>query len=262
MSEITPGLWELLLKGGWITVQLTVFSAALSVLVAFAVGPARTHRSRLVRFAAGAYVEIFRGTSALILMFWIFFVLPMGFGWQLVPMWAAVLALGLTYGAYGAEVVRGALAAVEPGQLEAGIALGFTPGQRLRRVVLPQAWPEMIPPFGNLLVELLKGTALVSVMGVGDIAFGAALVRNATGDSAPVYTVVLLMYFVLAFTLTRGMRVLERRAKAGLGQDTGPSVADRFRARRRAAAPPPAPAAVTGAASASASASASAGGER
>lgn len=236
MSDITPGLWELLLKGVWITVQLTVLSAALAVVVAFVVGPARTHRRWIVRFLSGVYVEIFRGTSALILMFWIFFVLPMGFGWQLVPLWAAVLSLGLTYGAYGAEVVRGALAAVPPGQREAGVALGFTPAQQLRKVVIPQAWPEMIPPFGNLLVELLKGTALVSVMGVGDIAFGAALVRNATGESAPVYTVVLLMYFVLAFTLTRGMRVLERRAKAGLGREVEPSFTERVRARYRGGA--------------------------
>ncbi|MEU5975074.1 ectoine/hydroxyectoine ABC transporter permease subunit EhuC [Streptomyces sp. NPDC047315] len=233
MSDITPGLWELLLKGVWITVQLTVASAALSALVALAVGLARTHRLWIVRFVAGAYFEVFRGTSALILMFWIFFVLPMGFGWQLVPMWAAILSLGLTYGAYGSEVVRGAVAAVAAGQREAGVALGFTPAQQLRKIVLPQAWPEMIPPFNNLLVELLKGTALVSVMGVADIAFGASLVRNATGDSAPVYTVVLLMYFVLAFVLTRGMRALERQAKAGLGKDVEPSLAARALARRR-----------------------------
>ncbi|MCM2392195.1 ectoine/hydroxyectoine ABC transporter permease subunit EhuC [Streptomyces albipurpureus] len=218
MSEISPGLWELLLKGVWITVQLTVYSAALGAAVAFGVGLARAHRLWIVRFVAGTYFEVFRGTSALILMFWIFFVLPLGFGWQLVPMWAAVLALGLTYGAYGSEVVRGAVAAVAKGQREAGIALSFTPAQQLRKIVLPQAWPEMIPPFNNLLVELLKGTALVSIMGVADIAFGASLVRNATGQSAPVYTVILLMYFVLAAVLTRGMRVLERRAKAGIGQ--------------------------------------------
>jgi polar amino acid transport system permease protein len=84
--------------------------------------------------------------------------------------------------------------------------------------VLPQAWPEMVPPFNNLLIELLKGTALVSVLGVGDITFAAQLVRNATGQSAPVYTVVLVMYFVLAFLLTRGMRLVERRAKAGVGR--------------------------------------------
>ncbi|MFE7134086.1 ectoine/hydroxyectoine ABC transporter permease subunit EhuC [Streptomyces sp. NPDC057638] len=218
MSEITPGLWELLFRGVWITVQLTVLSAALAVVVSFVTGLARSHRLWIVRFVAGVYFEVFRGTSALILMFWIFFVLPLAFGWQLVPLWAAVLTLGLTYGAYGSEVVRGALDAVPAGQREAAVALSFTPAQRLRRVLLPQAWPGMVPPFANLLIELLKGTALVSVMGVADIAFGASLVRNATGESAPVYTVVLLMYFVLAFTLTRGMRALERRAKAGAGQ--------------------------------------------
>ncbi|MGW8379957.1 ectoine/hydroxyectoine ABC transporter permease subunit EhuC [Streptomyces sp. ODS28] len=218
MTELTPGLWQLLLKGIWVTVQLTVYSAALGALVAFVVGIARTHRLWIVRFLSGAYMEIFRGTSALVLMFWMFFVLPVAFGWQLVPMWAAVLALGLSYGAYGSEIVRGAIAAVAPAQREAGIALSFSPWQRLTKIVLPQALPEMVPPFNNLLIELLKGTALVSVVGVGDVTFGANLVRNAIGDSAPVYTIILVMYFVLAFILTRGMRVLERHAKAGIGQ--------------------------------------------
>ncbi|MEU2584707.1 ectoine/hydroxyectoine ABC transporter permease subunit EhuC [Streptomyces avermitilis] len=218
MSEISGGLWELLLKGVWITVQLTVYSAALGAVVAFAVGLARTHRLWIVRFLSGAYFEVFRGTSALVLMLWVFFVVPLTLGWQLVPMWAAVLTLGCTYGAYGSEIVRGAVAAVAPAQREAGIALSFTPAQRLRKIILPQAWPEIVPPFNNLLIELLKGTALVSVLGVGDITFAAQLVRNATGQSAPVYTVILVMYFVLAFLLTRVMRLVERRAKAGIGQ--------------------------------------------
>ncbi|WP_274915557.1 ectoine/hydroxyectoine ABC transporter permease subunit EhuC [Streptomyces sp. WZ-12] len=218
MSDITWGLWQLLLKGVWVTAQLTVYSTALAAVAAFGIGLARTHRRWFVRFLSGAYFEIFRGTSALILMFWVFFVLPLGFGWQLVPMWAAALTLGLTYGAYGSEVVRGAIAAVPPAQREAAVALSFSPAQTLRKVVLPQAWPGMVPPFNNLLIELLKGTALVSILGVGDIAFGAALVRNATTQSAPVYTVILVMYFALAFALTRGMRVVERRAKAGVGQ--------------------------------------------
>lgn len=218
MTDLTAGLWELLLKGVWVTVQLTVYSAALGACVAFVVGVARTNRLWIVRFLSGLYMEIFRGMSALVLMFWMFFVLPVALGWQLVPMWAAVLALGLSYGAYGSEIVRGAIAAVAPAQQEAGIALSFSPWQRLTKITLPQAWPEMIPPANNLLIELLKGTALVSVLGVGDIAFGASLVRNALGQSAPVYTIILVMYFVLAFILTRGMRVLERHAKAGIGQ--------------------------------------------
>ena len=218
MTDLTSGLWGLLLRGVWITIQLTVYSAAFGAVVAFVIGVARTHRLWIVRVLSGFYMEVFRGTSALVLMFWVFFVVPVAFGWQLVPMWAAVLALGMTYGAYGSEIVRGALAAVPAAQHEAGIALSFTPWQRLRKVVLPQAWPGMIPPANNLLIELLKGTALVSVLGVGDITQGASLVRNALGSSAPVYTIILVMYFVIAFVLTRGMRALERQAKSALGE--------------------------------------------
>ncbi|MFD7018076.1 ectoine/hydroxyectoine ABC transporter permease subunit EhuC [Streptomyces sp. NPDC059928] len=215
---MTAGLWQhWVLPGIWVTIQLTVYSAALAAAVAFGIGLARTHRSRLVRFLAAAYTEIFRGTSALVLMFWLFFVLPPLAGWQLVPMWAAVLALGLSYGAYGAEIVRGALNSVPAAQREAGIALSLTPWQRTRLVLLPQAVPEMIPPFCNLLVELLKGTALVSLLGVGDVSFAAYLVRLATQDSAEIYTITLVIYFVLAFAITRGMKALERRTKANLG---------------------------------------------
>ncbi|MEU7564912.1 ectoine/hydroxyectoine ABC transporter permease subunit EhuC [Streptomyces fradiae] len=215
---MTMGLWQnWVLPGIWVTVQLLVYSAALAAVVAFGVGMARTHRSRLVRFAATAYTEVFRGVSALVLMFWLFFVVPPLLGWQLVPIWAAVLALGLSYGAYGAEVVRGGLAAVPEAQREAGIALSLTPWQRMRLVLLPQAVPEMLPPFCNLLVELLKGTALVSLLGVGDVSFAAYLVRLATQDSARIYTLVLVVYFVLALGVTRSMKALERRAKANLG---------------------------------------------
>lgn len=215
---MTSGLWELVLKGVWTTVQLLVFSALLAAAVSFVVGIARTHRLWIVRFLAGFYTEVFRGTSALVMIFWVFFVLPVAFGWQLVPMWAGTLALGLTYGAYGAEIVRGALNAVDPAQKEGGIALSFTPWQRLRLILLPQAVPEMIPPFSNLLIELLKGTALVSITGMGDLTFSANLVRLALQQSAEIYTYVLLIYFVIAFLLTRVMRGLESRLKANVGK--------------------------------------------
>ncbi|MDX2543800.1 ectoine/hydroxyectoine ABC transporter permease subunit EhuC [Streptomyces sp. WI04-05B] len=213
---MTSGLWEIVLKGVWVTLQLLLFSALLGGVVAFAVGIARTHRLRSVRFLAGCYTEVFRGTSALVMIFWVYFVLPPAFGWQLVPMWAGTLALGLTYGAYGTEIVRGALNAVDPAQREGGIALGFTPWQRMRLILLPQAVPEMIPSFGNLLIELLKGTALVSVMGMADLAFSGNLVRLALQESAEIYTYILLIYFVIAFLLTRLMRGLEKRLKGGV----------------------------------------------
>lgn len=206
------------LPGVWITIQVTLYSAALAAVVAFGIGVARTSRWWVVRFLAGCYFEIFRGTSALIFMLWTAYAFPLMFGWQFVPMAAGVLALGLTYGAYGAEVVRGALASVEPAQREAGIALSFTRMQRLRRIEIPQAWPEMVPPFNNLLIELLKGTALVSVISVADMTFAGNLARLATTESTPAYTLLLVAYFVIAFLLTRGMRAVERHAKAGIGQ--------------------------------------------
>jgi polar amino acid transport system permease protein len=132
-------------------------------------------------------------------------------------MWAAVLALGLSYGAYGAEIVRGALNSVAPAQREAGVALSFTPWQRMRLILLPQAVPEMLPPFCNLLVELLKGTALVSLLGVGDVSFAAYLVRLATQESAQIYTISLVIYFVLAFGITRSMKALEKKTKSNIG---------------------------------------------
>ncbi|MFF1691913.1 MULTISPECIES: ectoine/hydroxyectoine ABC transporter permease subunit EhuC [unclassified Streptomyces] len=238
---MTAGLWEhWVLPGIWITIQLTVYSAALATVVAFGVGMARTHRLWIVRFVAGFYTEVFRGTSALILMFWIFFVLPQLAGWSLVPMWAAVLALSLSYGAYGAEVVRGALGAVAPAQREAGVALSFTPWQRMRLILLPQAVPEMIPPFSNLLIELLKGTALVSLLGIGDVSFAANLVRLATTESAEIYSLTLVIYFVIAFLLTRVMRSLERKAKAGIGQrpDTGIGIMRKLNIRQTAETAP------------------------
>ncbi|MFF8953014.1 ectoine/hydroxyectoine ABC transporter permease subunit EhuC [Streptomyces sp. NPDC014940] len=230
---MTSGLWDLVLKGIWTTVQLLVLSALLATAVSFVVGVARTHRLWIVRFLAGFYTEVFRGTSALVMIFWVFFVLPVAFGWQLVPLWAGTLALGLTYGAYGSEIVRGALNAVDPAQKEGGIALSFTPWQRLRLITLPQAVPEMMPSFCNLLIELLKGTALVSVMGMGDLTFSANLVRLALQQSAEIYTYVLLIYFAIAFVLTRLMRGLERRLKAGVGKDPGNGTSARELKRAR-----------------------------
>lgn len=216
---MTSGLFTgWFLPGVWITIQVTLYSAALAGVVAFIIGIARTSRSWIVRFLSGCYFEIFRGTSALVFMLTMAFAVPLMLGWQFVPMASGVLALGMTYGAYGSEIVRGSLQSVPPAQREAGIALSFSPMQRLRRIELPQAWPEMVPPFNNLLIELLKGTALVSAISVADMTFAGNLARLASNESAPAYTLLLITYFLIAFVLTRLMRLVERQAKARIGQ--------------------------------------------
>ena len=129
---------------------------------------------------------------------------------RLPPVAAGALALSLNIGAYGAEVVRGALQAVPREQHEVAKALDFTPRQTLWRISLPQAIPEMMPSFGNLAIQNLKDTALVSLISLGDLAFKAEQIRNFTQDSSTIYSILLLMYFGMALVLTAIMKLLER----------------------------------------------------
>ena len=203
-----------LLEGAWVTVELTVYSTILGAICAFAFGIGKLSRNWLVKGASVVYIEVFRGTSLLVQLFWLYFALPLvgeaiGVDLRLPAVVAGVLALGFNIGAYGAEVVRGAIQAVPGSQYEAAKALNFTTRQALWHVAIPQAIPEMMPTFGNLAVQNLKDTALVSLISLGDLAFRAERIRNFTQDSVTVYTMVLFMYFGLALVLTAIMKGLE-----------------------------------------------------
>lgn len=229
LSEIS-GRMPQLLSGAWITVQLTVYSAAVGIIIALIVGLLGNSSYGWARAIARVYVEVFRGLAVLILMFWFFYSLPL-LGFRLAPMFAGVLALGLNAGAYGAEVVRGAILAVPTAQYEATIALNFSTVQRLRRVIIPQAWAAMLPPLTNLLIQLLKGTALASLITITELSKVADNWRGNTGDSALAYGTSLVFYFVIAQILVAFMRWLERRANRKLGR-AAPS-----RRERRATVP-------------------------
>jgi len=200
------------------TVEVTALGALLALALSFALGLGAGSPWLSVRVPLRAVVEFFRGTSLFVQLFWLFYALPV-LGYRLAPLTCAVVALGLNYGAYGSEVVRGALAAVPRAQREAAVALNMTRWQRLRLVLLPQAWPQMIPPFTNLLIQLLKSTPLVSLITVGDITFRMQQIRSSTGDTRDAYLLLLVVYFVLAYAATLAMNAAERRAKARLGQE-------------------------------------------
>lgn len=204
-----------LLEGAWVTAQLTVYSTVLGGFFAFAFGLGRLSHNWSLKGISVALIEIFRGTSLLVQLFWLYFALPLvgqmlGLDWRLPPMVAGTLALSLNIGAYGAEVVRGAIQSVPLSQHEAAKALDFTPRQTLWRIALPQSVPEMLPSFGNLAVQNLKDTALVSLISLGDMTFRAEQIRNFTQDSTTVYTLLLFMYFGMALVLSALMMLLER----------------------------------------------------
>ena len=204
-----------LLRGLAVTVELTVGAVALAVAIALAAGLARLSPHRAVAWPAAVYIEVFRGTSALVQLFWFYFVLPF-FGIKLSAFTAGMLVLALNTGAYGAEVVRGAVLAVPRGQLDASAALNLSRRQTLWRIVMPQAFPAMLPPAGNLAIELLKNSALVSLITITELTFAAQLLRAESLRSAEIFGLVLVLYFGVALCITAGVRLLERRAGRGL----------------------------------------------
>lgn len=202
------------------TIELTVGGILVAAVISFAVGLASLHRSVLVRVVVRVYVEGWRGTSELVQLFWIYFAVPLLLGLQIVPLWAGVLVLGLNHGAYGAEIVRGAVQSVDRAQHEGAVALNFTPAQRLWRVILPQAIVEMLPSFATLFIQLLKATAIVSLITVPELTYQAKqiLIPTFSADTPLILFLVLVAYLILSIVITTGMRLAERAAAARLGR--------------------------------------------
>ncbi|KWX24892.1 amino acid ABC transporter permease [Mycolicibacterium wolinskyi] len=211
-------------QGLLLTVEATLGGIVIAAVLSFLAGLAMLSKSRIVRTLARIYVEIWRGTSEVVQLLWIYFVLPVLVGYQIVPMAAGIVVLGLNHGAYGAEIVRGAIQAVPRAQYEGCVALNFTPAQRMRRVILPQALVEMVPPFNNLFIQLLKSSSLLTMITVHEMTYQAreVLVNNYISDSPVIWTIVLLFYLALAVAITFVMRVLERKAAKMVGRQPPP----------------------------------------
>jgi polar amino acid transport system permease protein len=214
--ERIPGLLPQLLQGALVTLEVTAMAAILALALSFGVGLARLATVKPVRIVATVYVEVLRGTSAMVQLFYLFFIFPQ-FGITIDPITTAVLGLGLNFSAYGSEIVRTTVLSIDRGQWEAAHALDMSRTLALQRIIVPQALTAMIPPFGNLLVELLKATSLVSLITLTDLTFAGQRLIEARGKPGLVWGTVLVVYFVMAFPLSRLVRRIERRVGAHRG---------------------------------------------
>jgi len=200
------------------TAQVFVYSALLAVIISIIFGIMRLSKNLIIQVLATIYIEFYRGTSLIIQMFWIYYVLPL-FGLPLPALLAGVLALGMNFGAYGAEVLRAGILAVPKGQWEGALALNFSKAKRMQRIIIPQIYPIILPPAANLAVELLKGTALVSLITLVDLMFVAKQINMMTWLSAQSFGLALLIYFVMArFILVPFLRWLEVLAAKKVGR--------------------------------------------
>jgi polar amino acid transport system permease protein len=209
------GYIGLILQGALVTIELTVMGSALALVMAFVAGLGRMSRFlRAARACHGLHRILSRHLDFRPVVLGLF--RPAFAGITLTPLQAGVLALGLNVGAYGAEVVRGAVRAIGREQHEACVALNLGRYHRMRHVILPQALPLMLPTFGNNAIELLKGTAVVSLISLTDLTFQAQVVRAQTGSTLIPFATILVLYFAMAMAISAGVRWLERRAARGL----------------------------------------------
>ncbi|WP_273702700.1 ectoine/hydroxyectoine ABC transporter permease subunit EhuC [Thermoanaerobacter sp. A7A] len=204
-----------LIDASKVTISLTIVAALLASVIAFISGILLLNRHKIIRFLVRTYVEIFRGTSLLVQLYWIYFVLPF-FSVELPKFTAGVVAIALNYGAYSAEIVRAGFLSVPKEQIEAAKALNFTPSQKMRYIIFPQAIRIMLPGLGNQMIELIKGTALVSLIGLEDLTYSGVIMRtNDIADTFIIFILILVIYYAISSIFASGFKLLEKRANVG-----------------------------------------------
>lgn len=203
--------WPVLLKGLALTLAFTGVCALLGSLLGFVVSMLRQIKTPLVRLPLTLYVEFFRGTPLLIQLFWVFFCFPVVFGLDIPPYVSVLISLTLFMGAITSETFRGALKSIASEQHDACTALGLTSKVKVLYVIFPQALLRAVPPLLSNVVSLFKESALISSVGVADLMFVGQNISNSTARPVEFLSAVAVIYFLVAFPLTRLVGVVEGR---------------------------------------------------
>jgi polar amino acid transport system permease protein len=208
---IVPRAMPALVKGLQLTLLITVAVIALGFLLAIFVAAGRLARSPLVNKPVAAYIEFFRGTPALVQLVWVYYCLPIVLGLELPSVASIILALTLNVAAFYGEAIRAGIQAIPRDQSESADILGLSYVDKMRYVILPQAFRIIIPIALSQSISLFKDTALVSTLGVADLMYQARVVATETYRPLEILTVAAMIYFVLAFPCTVATRLLELR---------------------------------------------------
>ncbi|MEK8025940.1 amino acid ABC transporter permease [Pseudaquabacterium rugosum] len=209
-SAVIP-YWFVLLKGLGLTLAFTLSCAVLGSLAGFVLSLLRQSPKGWLRTATTAYVEFFRGTPLLIQLFWVYFCFPAVFDIQVSPYASVVLALVLYMAAITCETFRGSMKSISSDQHDACVALGLSPHVKMLHVIFPQALLRSVPPLLSNCVSLFKESSLISAVGVADLMFVGQSISNSTAKPLEFLTTVGLIYFLIAFPLTRGVTLIESR---------------------------------------------------
>jgi polar amino acid transport system permease protein len=213
--DLTPLIasWRFLVSGLLTTLLVSALSILLGAVIGLLVGAGRTYGGRWVDRILGFYVDTVRAVPVLVFLVWTYFAFPLLAGIRLTPTTAGVLALGFHLGAYVGEVIRAGLLSVRAGQMRAALALGMTRLQAIRTIILPQALVRMLPPIGSLTVIAIKDSAIASVIAVPELMRQSQTLVGSTFRPFEIYTVVMIIYFLILYPIARGTDRLYGRLK-------------------------------------------------
>jgi len=217
MFDVIRSTMPFLVQGLWITIQISFIVIVIGSLIGFAVGMVRAEKIPVLSLVLGGYIHVLRGTPFLVHLYVVYFLLPATkVSWlQFEAFTGAIIALSLYTSTYVAEIVRAAIEAVPRGQTEAARSVGMTKLQCLRHIVLPQAVKMMIPPMGGIYVIIIKGTSIVSVIGIAELVrAGEHAAQRHPSFLLVIYGLVALMYFLYCYPILR----LTRWAESKLGK--------------------------------------------
>jgi polar amino acid transport system permease protein len=200
-----------LFAGIKMTVVVTLAAMALGAVVGLVVAMLRMSRLRPLQVAAGLYIDAWRSTPLLAQLIWVFYALPIVIHHSMTPLVAGILTMALHVSAYLAEIYRAGILSISSGQRHAGLSLGMTPVQVLRRVVLPQAVTRMLPPIGSQFISLFKESALVSLITLPELMWQAQSLAAFTMRPLEILTAAALIYMILTLPQAVLVNYLHRR---------------------------------------------------
>ncbi|MDF3854155.1 amino acid ABC transporter permease [Paracoccus sp. APAP_BH8] len=200
-----------LMDGLWVTLQLTLAANVIGVIAGFALALLTTSKLAVLRLPSMLFVEFFRCTPAIVQIVWFFYCVPMIFNVFWGPVFMGIIALGLNLTAFNAEAYRASIQAVPREHLDAGIALGLSPTQRILNIVLPQALRNSVPVLLTNGIGIFQQSALVAIVGVADLMYQGKTLATATYRPIETFTVVALIYLAISYPVGQFVNWLERR---------------------------------------------------
>jgi len=211
--------WPLFLTGAVNTLVLAFFTVLLGTFIGLGISLMKLSHNKPLVFVSSAYIEIIRGTPLLVQIFIIYYGLPLNFpaafvmGIDLSRFIPGIIALSINSSAYVAEIIRAGILAVDKGQMEAARSLGFNTKRAMKLVVLPQAIKNILPALGNEFVVIIKESSIVSVIGIAELMYNSSIVRGVTFRPMEPLLVAAVLYFIMTFSLSKGLGVAERRMR-------------------------------------------------